>query len=189
MRAYDAIIILSNEMGSDGTLNQESIARANYAIRLTDKLNPQFIITSGWAYRQDSLIDIADAVKAYLIKCGLNSEKIITDSNSRDTVGDAFFSRVNIVEPLKLNKICVVTSNYHVPRTQKIFNFIYGSGFSIDVVGAKVDVTSDIVRKEMSSSRKFKQTFQGVKTGNIKEIYTALRSRHPFYNGEVHEKI
>jgi uncharacterized SAM-binding protein YcdF (DUF218 family) len=186
---YDAVIVLANEMDPAGILNKESTLRADLAAKLTYELRVPYLVTCGWAYRGDSSILIADAFKSYLTSVGVNSDKIVTEINSRDTVGDAVFTRVNVSEPRGLNNLCVVTSNYHVPRTKKIFDFVYGSRYAITVKGAPVEYSQSVIAKELNSEFAFKRTFSNVAGGNIDQIMDALKSKHPFYNGEIYPKI
>lgn len=186
---YDAVIVLANEMDSTGILNKESTLRADLAAKLMDELDVPYVVTCGWAYRRDSSILIADAFKSYLISVGVKPDKIITEINSRDTVGDALFTKVNVSEPKGFNKLCIVTSNYHVPRTTRIFNFVYGSGYAITVKGVAVEYSESVISKELESECAFKRTFSNVVAGNADQIIDALKSNHPFYNGEIYPRI
>jgi uncharacterized SAM-binding protein YcdF (DUF218 family) len=186
---YDAIIVLANMMDRVGILNKESSLRANLAAKLMVELNVPYIITCGWACRRDSSIYIADAFKSYLISIGISSDKIITEINSRDTVGDAVFTKKNVSEPMGFNNLCIVTSNYHIPRTSKIFNFVYGSNYTITVEGANLNFNEALISKELESECAFKRTFSNVDAGNFDQIMNALRSNHPFYNGDIYPII
>lgn len=186
---YDAVIVLANEMDAYGILNKESTLRANLAADLAKELGIPRVVTCGWAYRKDSTVKIANAFKDYLIGIGVNSENIIAELNSRDTVGDAVFTRKNVIEPLGISNFCVVTSNYHVARTKKIFDFVYGSAFSFDVKGADVDFDDAVLSKELDSEVAFLNTFKNVEAGNIEEIMETLKKKHPFYNGKVYPEI
>lgn len=186
---YDAVIVLANEMDPHGVLNRESTLRANLAAELARELEIPRVVTCGWAYRNDSKVRIADAFKDYLVSIGLKPECITTELNSRDTVGDAVFTRVNIIEPLGFSKFCVVTSNYHVARTKRIFDFVYGSKFSFDVKGAAVDFCSAVLSKEADSESAFINTFSNVQAGDIDHIMETLKKSHPFYNGKIYPKI
>ena len=186
---YDAIVVLANEMDANGILNKESYFRANYASELAFELSVPYIVTCGWAYRNDSEIKIADAFKSYLVSLGHSSNHIITETTSRDTVGDAVFTRVNISEPMGFKTLCIVTSSYHVPRTRKIFNFVYGSRFGISVKGVDVEFDQTTVSKELSSEAAFCKTFNAVKAGEISQIMEALKRNHPFYNGEIYAQL
>ena len=189
-KCYDAIIVLANLMSKAGILNKESIARAKMAFDYHKKMNILYIVTCGWPYRSDSYIAIGTAFKNYLVEnLGANPNKIITEINSRDTVGDAFFTKKNIAIPFNWKNICVITSSYHVDRTQEIFNFIYGDNFIIDVYGTNIDCGEKILNSEKKSLQAFRETFHGVNAGDDVEIYNKLRERHPFYNGEIYNKI
>jgi len=186
---YDSVIVLANEMNKDGVLNKESSLRANLAAKMAKDFNIPYIITCGWAYRTDSDVKIADALKSYIENLGVRPEQILTEKNSRDTVGDAVFTRLNLVEPLGFKRFCVVTSNYHVARARKVFNFVYGSNFSIDVIGADVEFDVSFLSKEIDSEIAFDRTFYDVGIGDMGQIMEALRNNHPFYNGEIYPKV
>jgi uncharacterized SAM-binding protein YcdF (DUF218 family) len=186
----DAVIVLANQMDENGLLNSESKARANKAVEIFNERNISHVVTCGWAYRNDSEIKIADAFKSYIVNSlGVNPIKVITELNSRDTVGDAYFTKINIALSLNWKNLCVVTSDYHVKRTQEIFSFIYGNDFSIEVFGANVAQDISILSNELASIDAFRDTFLGVSIGNNIEILKRLRERHPFYNGQVYSRI
>lgn len=186
---FDAIIVLANEMDGNGNLNSESKLRANFAASLFKKHKIPLMITCGWAYRKDTAIPIAESFKNYLIEMGVQSKKILSEKNSRDTVGDAIFTRLNICEPLGLKSILVITSNYHVIRTKEIFDFVYGENFNIIVEGVYIKTTPEILEKEKESRLAFNKTFAKTDIGNIEQIYHTLQSSHPYYNGDKHPKI
>ena len=97
IKKIDAIIILANLMDQFGSLNPETEARANKAIDLYFKLeSAPCLVTCGWAYRSDNSVSIAVAIKNFLLKnYAINANKIYTEINSRDTVGDAYFTKIN----------------------------------------------------------------------------------------------
>jgi len=186
---YDCIIVLANEMDINGNLNAESLGRINLACeqyfnKVSDKL-----ITCGWDYRKDSELFIGNVLKSYAINLGVPAEVIIAELNSRDTVGDAFFTKVNIIEKTNWKNLLVVTSDYHVLRTAKIFNFIYGPSYEINVIGAPGSESAEKKISEEKSTIAFENTFKGVEPGNDKEIFERLSNSHPFYNGKIYSKI
>ena len=186
----DAVIVLANQMDANGILNFESIARANMAVKLLNTGNIPHIVTCGWAYRRETKINIADAFKEYLIdRLSVDSNKILTEINSRDTVGDAIFTKINLANNLSWRKILVVTSNYHVRRTEEIFNFIYGNNFSVNVFGVDVDFSNSTLDNELASTEAFRKTFFGIEKGKDDEIFKRLYEKHPFYNGAIYNAI
>lgn len=63
---------------------------------------------------------------AYLIANGIDPRKIICETTSYDTIGNAFFSRVIHVDPAGFRRLLIVTSASHLPRTKAIFQWVYG---------------------------------------------------------------
>ena len=83
----------------------------------------------------------------------------------------------------------MVTSNYHVERTREIFDFIYGPDFFINIYGAEVSYDDSTIADELSSIEIFRKTFVGINKGDNRMILERLRESHPFYKGEIYDKI
>lgn len=185
---HDCIIVLANEMDKDGKLNPDSLSRINQSVK-SYFLNPSsYLITCGWNYRNDTSLCIGNVMKDYAIKLGIPENKIITELNSRDTVGDAFFTKQNIVIGRNWKNLLVVTSEYHVKRTSLIFKFIYGPNYGIKVIGSHSEKDNNI-SSEMKSLEAFNKTFRNIKSGDDSNIYKRMSNKHPFYNGDVYPKI
>ena len=93
-KKLEIVIILSHLMNEDGLLNIESIKRIEKGVQIFNKRKCSFLATSGWAYRKDCSLALGDAVSNYVKKnFKLDNCQIISDTNSRDTVGDAFYLR------------------------------------------------------------------------------------------------
>jgi len=186
---FDCIIVLANEMDKEGNLNLESESRIKLASDTYFNNPSATLITCGWNYRKDSKLFIGDVMKNYAVKLGVPFNKILTEINSRDTVGDAFFTKLNFLNSNKWGNILVITSDYHVFRTSKIFKFIYGSQYEINVIGS---YGFDSLEKQISekiSLTAFERTFENIKEGDELKIYERLSTQHPFYNGDVYPKI
>ncbi len=186
----DAVIVLANLMDEKGVLNFESAARAARSVEVLRERSGNALVTCGWAYLKGCEISIADAFKDHIVsQFDVLPEMIIAERNSRDTVGDAYFTKMSLAKPRGWKSICVVTSDYHVKRTKVIFDFIYGDAFKIEVLGAEVPCSDETSLNEFKSLEAFKTTFDGVQRGNDAMILDRLRHRHPFYNGEVYSRI
>ncbi len=187
---YDAIIALANLMDKDGNLNNESQSRMDKAIDFFKAGVAKYIITIGWDYRDDSDLPVAYAMRDYAVKKrGISSESILCDINSRDTVGDAIFSKRNIMLPKSWNNLLVVTSDYHVNRTKEIFSFIYGNSYNITVEGAVSRTFDNVEKSEAKSLQAFNNTFSGILAGDDIKIFERLNNNHPFYNGDIYPKF
>ena len=187
------IIVLGNFMDESGQLNKESCSRLDLAIDLFRKNKHAFIITSGWDYYAEYNIAIADAMKSYIVNNShISHELVLTETNSRDTVGDAIFTKINIIKKKGLNNLLIVTSDYHVLRTHKIFSYIYGEQYIVKVIGVKTAPLSkikELSEREDKSLNVFYKTFNGIKSGDDVLIYKRLCTDHPYYNGDIYPKI
>jgi hypothetical protein len=185
-----AIIVLGNLMDKSGQLNKVSCSRLDLSIEEFNKGKHSCIITSGWDYHANSNIAIADAMKLYIVNnSDILDELVLTEKNSRDTVGDAIFTKINIVKKSSLNDLLVVTSDYHVLRASKIFSYIYGEKYTIKVLGSKTNKEMKLLGQEKKSLEQFNKTFNDIKSGNDDLIYQRLCSEHPYYNGDIYPKI
>lgn len=66
------------------------------------------------------------AATRYLLRLGVAPERILIETHSYDTIGNAYFSRALHVDPARMRRLLVVTSEFHLPRTQRVFEWIYG---------------------------------------------------------------
>ena len=186
-------VVLANLMSRSGRLNGESMERVDLAITLDEIRPAQNIILCGWAYRPDSDLPIAEALKLYVAERRPDLlPKLVCQTMSRDTVGDAFFSRI-LIEKLcdkSASSLDVVTSDYHVARTAEVFRYIFPGHVPINVSASSCK-SPDLgcLASEERSLRAFRHTFDGVAPGDLFSIHERLAVAHPFYNGDVYPGI
>lgn len=71
-------------------------------------------------------IDESTAGASYMLQNGLSDPaRILLDNWSVDTIGNAFYSRQMLAEPLEMRNLVVVTNEFHMPRTRAIFEWIF----------------------------------------------------------------
>jgi uncharacterized SAM-binding protein YcdF (DUF218 family) len=179
----DAIVVLAHLMSRTGSLDMESRARADSASELASTLESTIIITPGWPYRNDTLIPIGEAMQRYIRSDSrISNQRIISEARSRDTVGDAVFSKDVILELGGVGSVFVVTSDYHSPRAEEIFNFVYGERVEIIMHPVQWDATDQMKAKEVISLAAFRETFKDLKPGDTIPILDRLFARHPLYS-------
>mgnify|MGYP006291507095 CR=1 FL=1 len=186
-------IVLANLMRENGELNAETAARVDLAAQIEKSERSNLILLCGWPYRSDSDIAIADAMRGYLLsKYPAFSQKSRCQRLSRDTVGDAVFSRIlldTLTGGLTTRLVNVITSDYHVNRSREIFEFVFGRTCSVSVSGVPGFQCDDSAAKEADSIAAFRNTFSNTLPGDLDSIFSALRNSHPFYNGQVYPRI
>lgn len=197
MPTYDCqpyIIVLGHLMDKNGSLNNETSQRVALAAQIDRELSSLALILCGWAYRADSDITIAGAMKNHIEHSRPDLiGKLLIQPLSRDTVGDAFFTRILLQHIRKVSEpnIVIVTSNYHARRALDIFNFIFhGYARHVRVKGCELPGgDSSRLLSELQSTGAFRKTFRGVDYGDMNAIHDAMAVRHPFYNGSVYPAI
>jgi len=62
----------------------------------------------------------------YLIARGVDARRVLTETCSLDTIGNAYFTRVIHTDPRRLCRLLVITSDFHMPRTRAVFEWVFG---------------------------------------------------------------
>lgn len=180
VRCDKAVVVLGHEMNSDGVPDEIGLARLAVAADEVRRSPSSVLVTSGWAYRDDTNSSLADAMaKAASRLHGIEAEKIVALNEARDTVGDAVF----FAHAIFANFTCVVTSEYHKARAERVFRFVLGRDVQLNVLGVKDEFAPDSGASEAASLAAFEETFRDVHSGDLEAIYARMMERHPFYNG------
>jgi uncharacterized SAM-binding protein YcdF (DUF218 family) len=175
-----AVVVLGHEMSSDGVPDDIGLARLAVAADEVRRSPGAILVTSGWAYRDDTNLSLADAMANAANRLyGVTQENIIKLNDARDTVGDAvFFARA-----IRANLTCVVTSEYHKARANRVFRFVLGKDAQLSVLGLGGEIAADRTEAEVASLAAFAETFRDVPAGDLEAIYARMMEKHPFYNG------
>jgi uncharacterized SAM-binding protein YcdF (DUF218 family) len=126
MNRPDALIILNGgvESGPHGPKpNHDTQARINHGLRLAQDTGVKMVAMVG----RSADIMAAEATQLPMSD-GLS---IACDSTSGDTLGNAHFSKVNLVKPNTWS-VEVVTADYHVPRVARNFERVFGHSIAIN---------------------------------------------------------
>jgi len=70
-------------------------------------------------------VDESIASARYLVQNGVPEQQILADSWSLDTIGNAYFCKAMITYPLGIDSLLIVTNEFHMPRTKRIFEWVY----------------------------------------------------------------
>ena len=139
-QAYDGIIMLGGFEDGNISRGRQTLAlidageRLSETVRLARKLPRTKVIFSGGAGSIFfEAIDAGGAVGQYLRDVGVQSDRIVVESKSRNTWENAVFTR-ELVKPAAGSRYLLVTSAWHMPRAMGIFRKV---GF--DVVAYPVD--------------------------------------------------
>ena len=130
MAGYDAVIIPGGGVRPGGELPAWVRPRLDRALELAGDawLMP---LSAGTPHRPPPLdargfpILEARAAADYLIARGADPRRILMEAASYDTIGNAYFSRVIHAIPRGFRRVLVITSEFHMPRTEAAFRWIW----------------------------------------------------------------
>ncbi len=110
--------------------------RANLTLGLWRKNRfRQIVIGGGLRSRKRSGMTEAQALEAYLASRGVPREKMILESDSKDTIGNALWAK-EIIKRRRtkdLKGIVVITSKYHRRRALMVFQRVLGPKYAIRI--------------------------------------------------------
>lgn len=135
------------------------------------------------------------AAAQYLVrKRGIEAENIFMETTSYDTIGGAFFSRVQFTEIRGWRRLLVVTCDWHVSRVKAVFDWIFSAThasstrpYNITYLGLKDTGLNDYVLQARKA--KEKRSLANVmelrgKYGTLIEIQDFLCMEHDMYSAK-----
>lgn len=137
---YDAILVLGGGLLPDGGIPPWVIRRLDGALELhNSSMNagnnttrvPILLLGAGTPHKlpvinpQGYVLHEATAYAEYLIEKGVHPRDLYKETQSYDTVGNAYFSLTIHAIPASWYRLAIVTSAFHMPRTEAIFRTTY----------------------------------------------------------------
>jgi len=197
---YEALLIPGGGLRA-GQVPPWTALRLDRALQLSRTGNNPYIITlsAGTVHKplpQDtngySLME-SQAAAEYLLERGIDPLRILTETSSYDTIGNAFFSRVIHVDPMGLHRLAVITSAFHMARTEAVFRWVYGlpcrsrdADFQLSfqtVDDADTGLSEDAIHlrreKELQGLERVRQKSKEITS--LEDLHTWLFTRHGAY--------
>ena len=190
----DAIIILGCSNNEDGSISELLRSRVDEGVRLYKSGESSKLIMSGkhglflHLSGKVPLNSESSVMKKYAESLGVPTENILIEDESKDTLGNAFFTKIKILEPNHWYNCFVVTSNYHVERTQWLFDIVLGPKYNLEFIGTDSScLPNEKIEKirvqEKKTTRVFKEILgDSMIKGDTNGIADILFSKHPGYS-------
>jgi DUF218 domain len=195
---YDAILIPGGGVREGGLLPSWVKRRLDLAVELFDG---SYIVTlsAGTTHRPPPLDEygfpIFESVAAakHLVNLGVPRDRILVETQSYDTIGNAYFSRVIHIDPQRFRRLLVITSDFHLARTQFVFNWVYGLApksclynldyRSVSDPGMEEAVLQNRMQKERSSLQSLKTLTDQLAT--MQDFHQWLFTEHNAYSASA----
>ncbi|MBI2124521.1 YdcF family protein [Candidatus Woesearchaeota archaeon] len=128
-QTLDAILIPGNGLQIDGSVPPRVQARLEAGIQWADYSRLVVTLSRGTLHKPQVIVEgqpvyEADASKKYLVGRGIPQAKVIAETSSSDTLGNAYFART-ITEDKGLRKLLLIVSESHVPRANRVFDWVF----------------------------------------------------------------
>jgi hypothetical protein len=136
------------------------------------------------------------ASASYLMtELGVPKQYLFAETTSYDTISNAFFTRTNYADMAGWKNLLIITNEFHMERTKKIFDWIFqvpsngvteASPFALNYLASKdVGLSKDAlsVRKEKElKSSKTVDTYLSKEHTTLNQVWEFLTTHHSFYN-------
>lgn len=183
---FDALITPGNQLNPDSSLSERGIARITTTIDAWRDETAPYMVLSGkhsFTATDPPPISEAAAMRNYALEAGIDPEVIRLEEESLETIGNALFTKTEVVEPNEWERLVVITSESHLPRTLKIFEHVYGRDYSIEGVPAPEQESRSQRVYESLGATAMQAVLRGTKPGDSEAIRERLFDAVPGYAG------
>ena len=187
----DAIVVLGGSLQKDGSLPRQVRARVEEAVALHKKCEAPIIFSGKWSFlrRNPPTITEAKAMAEFAISLGVDPACTLLEEESKDTLGNAYFTKAKYLAPLSWRRIAVVTSEDHAERSAFLFNKVLGPNYSVEIQPAMNPPLPGTERlraaKEQRGLALSKRLLRAIPDGDSEAVYRFLITRHPGYGGRL----
>ena len=128
----------------------------------------------------------------YLINKGISPDKIIREWASYDTIANGYFAFFNYIIPFKMSECYIITSQFHMNRTQTIFNYFNETGMNSRIDLKYIETENVIennilktrVERELNSNNSFKKNVVAHKD-TIEKFSLWFYTEHNAYKSSI----
>lgn len=137
------IVVLGGGIDLQGNIPPYVYSRLDEAIRLCKSLNCKILVSGEYSFLYDKKKPpFTEALKMqeYLLGKGISGDQIIREERSKDTIGNAYYSKKYIFIPNKEKEAIIITSDFQIKRVKYIFHKIFGPEYKLRIIGVKSEL-------------------------------------------------
>lgn len=183
----DAIIVLGGGVEPDGTLTASSRTRIDRAIELYNAGIAPHMILAGKCSLSGPVPPVTEAaaMASHARGRGVPDSVLLLEEESRDTLGNAYFTREMYLVPNEWTSVRVVTSDFHLSRAAWVFRKVLGGSYDYSFVSAFSGLTPRelIFRalEECKLSIFLNEWLEAVQEADDHALEQLIRNEHPGY--------
>lgn len=189
---YDLIVVLGYELERDWRLPKHVLPRLREVAKLyKDGIAGKIATVGKWSlnYERSKVrppITESRANKEELMELGVPGKDILTEEDSLDTMGNAYYLKTKVRARYPFKKMLVVGADFHIKRVRFIFDKVFGKGYEIDYLGTPSEKAKDkrFVAAQKSILESQKEFLREMKAGDDTFLASRLYS-DPFFKEYV----
>lgn len=172
----EIVIVLGDRPEGDSPTS-EMVRRVRHGVQVAKRLESAAIIFSGGRtsgrYSESHLMH------------GIAEEEFpeftlpaMLESRSLDTIGNAYYSG-RLLESVRHEGLCLVTSPYHIERAEYIFGRVIGGQITADTYGKPPALRSPSEEEAWELARVL---LEGIRPGDLDAAWSRMITMHPYYS-------
>jgi len=178
------IVVLGGGIDLQGHLPDFVQQRLDKAIGLLKEHPQSKIIVTGkysFLYHKDKPpLTESDAMADYFIGKGIEDTRILREKESKDSIGNAYYLKINFFLPQKVRSAIIITSHFHLERIKYVFHKIFGPSYRFEFAGIQeklpINEEKKVVTRQKELLKKTKEVLSVMKTGD-----------HEFLKGKLYK--
>ncbi len=183
-----AIIVLGCGIDAAGNLDPDATNSVHLGIdALSESDNTCLIMTGNVSYKATfrPSISEAQAMKDYAVSFGIPVSQIFVETESKDSLGNLFFTKQNLLIPLGITSISIVRGpNQSSERIDYLARKILGSEYNFRLIEPNIELPGEREREQKSLAMA-KKWLDEIADGDMDSIYRLMRDKHPGYNSSI----
>lgn len=195
LERLDVVVALAGGLKEDGTLPMWVQRRMDACNEVAKEKSCKILCTGGGTPHAPPflgpggfVVHEGTACAQYLIEKGVSPSVILKEHASYDTIGNGYYVMTCHAIPSSWTDILVVTSEFHMPRTIAIFEWMFGllqreynlSFLEVSDDGIDQSLLDARRRKESESLKQLLGTIQRIQT--LPDLHTWLHESHRCYS-------
>jgi uncharacterized SAM-binding protein YcdF (DUF218 family) len=165
--AADAIVALGGGVDIHGRPTSSTLHRLNTAVGLYREQRAPHLVFSG-RYSSHLLgkppCTEAEAMQKLALQKNISAADISLENNAANTAGNAYYCKLDIIEPRDYKRIILVTSPDHMQRSRLMFEWVLGT--QCEVVPVCTDEPLHNQPDELAGYLAVKQALESVSPGD-----------------------